>query len=58
MKVYVVIGENQMMHNICAHAVYSNQRDAQEHLGDPKRMWFADRAVINEIELDGELNKT
>ncbi len=55
MKVFVIVGENKMIGNISARAAYSTRKAAEEHLADKiDRMWFDDRAVIVELELDKE----
>lgn len=54
MKVYVIVGENRMFHNISARAAYSSREAAEAHLRDVKKMWFDDRAVVVELELDEE----
>jgi hypothetical protein len=55
MKVYVIVGENTLVNNISARAAYSRRRDAEDHLEDKKRMWFDERAVVIELELDEEV---
>lgn len=57
MTVYVIVGDNRLLQNISARAVYSKREDAEAHLKDAKRMWFDDHAAIIELELDGELLK-
>ena len=52
--VYVVVGHNRSFDNISARAAYSTRAAADLHLADPKRMWFDDRAVVVELEVDAE----
>ena len=56
-KVYVIVGENRLIENISARAVYSTREKAQAHLDSKECMWFDDRAVIVELELDREYVK-
>ena len=52
MTIFVIVGENRSFDNISARAAYSRREDAESHLTDKARMWFDDRAVIVELELD------
>lgn len=54
MIVYAVVGENRGVNNVSARAVYSRREDADAHLADDARMWFDDRAVVIELEVDKE----
>ena len=51
MKVFVIVGENEMMQNISARAVYDSLEKAKAHLNDKDKMYYDDRAVIIELEL-------
>lgn len=55
MKIFVIIGENQAVNNISARAAYSTREAAERHLQSKSAMWFDDRAVIVELELDKEV---
>ena len=55
MTLFVIIGQNLKLENVSARAVYSKREDAEAHLADKARMWFDDRAVVVELELDKEL---
>lgn len=52
MTVFVIVGENTKFNNISARAVYSTREAAENHLKDKDCMWFDERAVIVELELD------
>lgn len=55
MTVYVIVGHNKKCDNVSARAAYSTRAEAEAHLVDPTRMWFDDRAVIVELEVDQEV---
>ena len=55
MTVYIIVGENRTLENVSARAVYSTRAAAEQHLGDPDRMWFDDRAVIVALDIDKEI---
>ena len=46
MTVYVIVGENRLLSNISARAVYTKREDAEAHLVSKERMWFDDHAAI------------
>lgn len=56
MTIYVIVGENKSFENVSARAAYSTRELAEAHLANPKSMWFDDRAVIVELELDKEVS--
>ena len=53
--VYVVVYANHLINNTSAGTVYSNRKDAEQHLSDKERMWFSDEAEIVELVLDKEV---
>jgi len=57
MKIYIIVGENISLQNVSARAAYSTRAAADAHIADENRMWFDDRAVVVELELDAEHNE-
>jgi hypothetical protein len=52
--VYVIVEEGGVLLNISATAVYSSREQAEAHLTDPNRNWYADRAKVIPLILDSE----
>lgn len=55
MKVYVIVGHNDVLNNTSARAVFTLRAEAEAYVADPKRNWFDSRTAIVELELDKEL---
>ncbi len=55
MKVFVIVGENDVLNNISAGAAFTTKEEAERYVADPKRNWFYSRTAIVELELDKEV---